>query len=92
MYMFYMYTYCMDVFTVLLDIVNPESTEFKALEGIVSDKTLKGIEEMGFTNMTEIQHKSIVPLLKGRWDVRQTKYTMFIIFQEVNKIYKLRSL
>ena len=64
--MYYMYTYCMDVFTVLLDIVNPENTEFKALEGIVSDKTLKGIEEMGFTNMTEIQHKSIVPLLKGR--------------------------
>lgn len=44
----------------------PESREFAALEGLVSEKTLKGIADMGFTEMMEIQHKSIVPLLKGR--------------------------
>ena len=36
------------------------------LEGLVSEKTLKGIADMSFTEMMEIQHKSIVPLLKGR--------------------------
>ncbi|XP_039260689.2 uncharacterized protein LOC120336946 [Styela clava] len=32
----------------------------------VSDATLKSVSEMGFTHMTEIQHKSIPPLLEGR--------------------------
>lgn len=32
----------------------------------ISDSTLKGISDMGFTHMTEIQHKSIPPLLEGR--------------------------
>ena len=48
------------------DVQSPESREFEALEGLVSEKTLKGIADMGFTEMMEIQHKSIVPLLKGR--------------------------
>jgi len=30
-------------------------TSFASLEGSVSDLTLKAIEEMGFTKMTEIQ-------------------------------------
>ncbi|EPY75928.1 ATP-dependent RNA helicase DDX18 [Camelus ferus] len=33
---------------------------------LVNENTLKAIKEMGFTNMTEIQHKSIRPLLEGR--------------------------
>lgn len=45
----------------------PDSTEFKSLEEFVSEKTLNAIADMGFTNMMEIQHKSIVPLLKGRY-------------------------
>ena len=41
-------------------------SSFKGLESKVSDKTLKAIEDMGFTNMTEIQHKSVPHLLEGR--------------------------
>ena len=40
--------------------------EFKSLKDKVSDLTLKAIEEMGFTTMTEIQSKTIEPLLEGR--------------------------
>lgn len=39
---------------------------FNSLEGRVSDKTLKAIAEMGFTDMMEIQHRAIPPLLEGR--------------------------
>lgn len=49
----------------------PDSKEFKSLEGFVSEKTLNAISDMGFTTMMEIQHKSIVPLLKGRYIVVQ---------------------
>ncbi|XP_078001569.1 uncharacterized protein LOC144454036 [Glandiceps talaboti] len=41
-------------------------TKFSSLEGQVCEMTLKGIEEMGFSHMTEIQAKSIPPLLDGR--------------------------
>ncbi|XP_037029055.1 probable ATP-dependent RNA helicase pitchoune [Bradysia coprophila] len=43
-----------------------DSREFSSLEGKVSSETLKAIEDMGFTTMTEIQAKSIPPLLEGR--------------------------
>lgn len=39
---------------------------FEALRGQVSDATLEGIGDMGFTNMTEIQAKAIPSLLEGR--------------------------
>ncbi|KAG5670683.1 hypothetical protein PVAND_000931 [Polypedilum vanderplanki] len=39
---------------------------FETLRGRVGDATLKAISEMGFTKMTEIQAKSIPPLLEGR--------------------------
>jgi len=41
-------------------------TSFKSLEAAVSETTLKGVSDMGFTHMTEIQAKTIPPLLKGR--------------------------
>ncbi|KAH9491547.1 ATP-dependent RNA helicase ddx18 [Bulinus truncatus] len=41
-------------------------TSFASLEGKVSDMTLKGVADMGFTHMTEIQYKSIPYLLEGR--------------------------
>uniref|UniRef100_A0A0K8T9N4 ATP-dependent RNA helicase n=1 Tax=Lygus hesperus TaxID=30085 RepID=A0A0K8T9N4_LYGHE len=41
-------------------------TSFSSLEGKVSEATLNGIKDMGFTNMTEIQAKAIPPLLEGR--------------------------
>lgn len=45
-----------------------EDTSFASLTSLVNENTLKAIKEMGFTNMTEIQHKSIRPLLEGRYD------------------------
>lgn len=47
------------------DSVLPD-TAFSSLVGIVCEKSLQGIAEMGFTNMTPIQHKTIIPLLAGR--------------------------
>ncbi|CAO2636627.1 ATP-dependent RNA helicase DDX18 [Lemmus lemmus] len=43
-----------------------EDTSFASLSNLVNENTLKAIEEMGFKHMTEIQHKSIKPLLEGR--------------------------
>ena len=39
---------------------------FSSLSDVVSEKTLKAIGEMGFTEMMEIQYRSIRPLLEGR--------------------------
>ncbi|CAL8326755.1 unnamed protein product [Lota lota] len=43
-----------------------EDTTFESLATLVSENTLKAVKEMGFEHMTEIQHKSIRPLLEGR--------------------------
>lgn len=43
-----------------------EDTSFASLAELVSEHTLKAVKEMGFEHMTEIQHKSIRPLLEGR--------------------------
>uniref|UniRef100_A0A914HMD1 ATP-dependent RNA helicase n=1 Tax=Globodera rostochiensis TaxID=31243 RepID=A0A914HMD1_GLORO len=39
---------------------------FSSLQGRVSETTLRAVEEMGFERMTEIQAKSIPPLLEGK--------------------------
>jgi hypothetical protein len=39
---------------------------FTTLNGSVCEQTLKGIADMGFTQMTEIQARTIPPLLEGR--------------------------
>ena len=39
---------------------------FSSLKDVVSDKTLKAVGEMGFSDMMEIQYRSIRPLLEGR--------------------------
>ena len=39
---------------------------FSSLKGLVSPKTLQAIAEMGFTDMMEIQHRCIRPLLEGQ--------------------------
>ena len=39
---------------------------FSSLAEVVSEKTLRAVSEMGFTEMMEIQFKSIRPLLEGR--------------------------
>ncbi|XP_065838328.1 uncharacterized protein [Oscarella lobularis] len=57
------------------EMVKPEHVEqaiaasdgaFSSLSGSVSEKSLKAIKDMGFTHMTEIQKRSIGPLLEGR--------------------------
>ena len=50
-----------------LDATLPPNKQFKSLEALVSEKTLKGIEDMSFTDMTEIQYKTVMPLLAGRF-------------------------
>lgn len=42
------------------------NTTFASLSSAVGEKTLKAVEAMGFTTMTEIQAKSIPALLEGR--------------------------
>ncbi|XP_068155662.1 probable ATP-dependent RNA helicase pitchoune [Drosophila tropicalis] len=49
-----------------LDQRDSDDRSFSSLKGCVSEATLQGIQEMGFSEMTEIQSKSITPLLKGR--------------------------
>ena len=62
-----MFTVLLKVNIFSIDVIVPDSKEFKSLEEFVSEKTLNAIADMGFTTMMEIQHKSIVPLLKGRY-------------------------
>ena len=39
---------------------------FESLKNLVCEATLKGIEDMGFTHMTDIQAKTIPHLLEGK--------------------------
>ncbi|KAH8382558.1 hypothetical protein KR009_004107 [Drosophila setifemur] len=49
-----------------LDYRDSDDRSFSSLKGAVSEATLQAIQEMGFAEMTEIQAKSLTPLLKGR--------------------------
>ncbi|KAK2121185.1 ATP-dependent RNA helicase ddx18 [Saguinus oedipus] len=44
-----------------------EDTSFASLYNLVNENTLKAVKETGFTNMTEIQHENIRPLLEDRY-------------------------
>lgn len=58
---------CSEIYILIfIDLAIGDDTSFDSLKECVSEKTLKAISDMGFTNMTEIQHKSIRPLLNGR--------------------------
>lgn len=67
---------------------------FEALRGKVSDATLTGIKEMGFSKMTEIQAKAIPPLLEGRDLVGSAKTgsgkTLAFLIPVVELIHKLK--
>ncbi|XP_072745069.1 probable ATP-dependent RNA helicase pitchoune [Anoplolepis gracilipes] len=69
-------------------------TSFSVLNGRVCENTLKGIEDMGFTKMTEIQAKAIPPLLEGRDLVGAAKTgsgkTLAFLIPAVELIYKLK--
>lgn len=67
---------------------------FSTLKEKVCESTLKAIEDMGFTHMTEIQAKSIPPLLEGRDLVGAAKTgsgkTLAFLIPAVELISKLK--
>ncbi|XP_061696741.1 ATP-dependent RNA helicase DDX18 [Syngnathoides biaculeatus] len=71
-----------------------EDTSFASLAELVSENTLKGVKEMGFEHMTEIQHKGIRPLLEGRDVLAAAKTgsgkTLAFLIPSVELIYKLK--
>ncbi|XP_039883374.1 ATP-dependent RNA helicase DDX18 [Simochromis diagramma] len=71
-----------------------EDTSFASLASIVSENTLKGVKGMGFEHMTEIQHKSIRPLLEGRDVLAAAKTgsgkTLAFLIPCIELIYKLK--
>ncbi|XP_029034748.1 probable ATP-dependent RNA helicase pitchoune isoform X1 [Osmia bicornis bicornis] len=71
-----------------------KDTSFETLKESVCENTLKAIEDMGFKNMTEIQAKSIPPLLEGRDLVGAAKTgsgkTLAFLIPAVELIYKLK--
>lgn len=75
-----------------LEILSDSS--FKVLEGKVSTETLKAIDDMGFSKMTEIQAKAIPPLLEGRNLVGNAKTgsgkTLAFLIPAVELIAKLK--
>lgn len=70
------------------------NTKFTSLEGKVCENTLKAVADMGFTTLTEIQARSIPPLLEGRDLVGSAKTgsgkTLAFLIPAVELIYKLR--
>nr|CAD7410028.1 unnamed protein product [Timema cristinae] len=67
---------------------------FAALADKVCEHTLKGVSDLGFTTMTEIQARSIPPLLEGRDLVGSAKTgsgkTLAFLIPAIELIYKLR--
>lgn len=67
---------------------------FSSLESHVSEATMKGIAEMGFTHMTDIQAKTIPHLLEGKDLIGQAKTgsgkTLAFLMPAVELIYKLK--
>lgn len=70
------------------------SCTFASLHEKVCENTLKAIEDMGFTTLTEIQARSIPPLLEGRDLVGAAKTgsgkTLAFLIPAVELIYKLK--
>ncbi|XP_023700402.1 ATP-dependent RNA helicase DDX18 [Paramormyrops kingsleyae] len=71
-----------------------EDTSFASLVELVSESTLKGVKDMGFEHMTEIQHKTIRPLLEGRDVLAAAKTgsgkTLAFLIPSIELIYKLK--
>ncbi|PIK59141.1 putative ATP-dependent RNA helicase DDX18-like [Apostichopus japonicus] len=70
------------------------NSSFASLEGKVCDETLKGLGDMGFTYMTEIQAKSIPHLLEGRDLLAAAKTgsgkTLAFLIPAIELIHKLK--
>ncbi|CAM4601506.1 unnamed protein product [Leuciscus chuanchicus] len=71
-----------------------EDKSFASLAEVVSENSLKGVKEMGFETMTEIQHKTIRPLLEGRDVLAAAKTgsgkTLAFLIPSIELIYKLK--
>ncbi|KAF6726862.1 ATP-dependent RNA helicase DDX18 [Oryzias melastigma] len=71
-----------------------EDTSFESLVDLVSESTLRGVKEMGFQHMTEIQHKTVRPLLEGRDVLAAAKTgsgkTLAFLIPSIELIYKLK--
>ena len=50
----------------LIEATENDNRKFTSLEAVVSEQTLNAVADMGFTDMMEIQYKSIRPLLEGK--------------------------
>ncbi|EDV25243.1 uncharacterized protein TRIADDRAFT_56998 [Trichoplax adhaerens] len=48
------------------ELIGNTDTSFSTLKSYISENTIKAISDMSFTNMTQIQHKTIPHLLMGR--------------------------
>ncbi|XP_065908260.1 ATP-dependent RNA helicase DDX18-like [Dysidea avara] len=70
--------------------------KFSSLSEVVSEKTLNAVTDMGFTDMMEIQHKSIRPLLDGKdlMGAARTvsEKTLAFLIPAVELMYKLKFL
>lgn len=67
---------------------------FEGLRSVISAETMKAVDNMGFTEMTEIQSKAIPKLLEGR-DLRGTAKTgagktLAFVIPAVELLYKLK--
>jgi len=78
--------------SISLGILSDKS--FKSLSPHVSEVTLKGIEDMGFSHMSEIQAQTIPHLLEGRDLVGSAKTgsgkTLAFLVPAVELVYKLK--
>ncbi|KAH9639394.1 hypothetical protein HF086_002083 [Spodoptera exigua] len=68
--------------------------KFSELEGKVCEQTLKSIKDMGYTTMTEIQAKTLPPLLDGKNVVGSARTgsgkTLAFLIPAIELIYKLK--
>ena len=78
--------------SISLGILSDKS--FQSLGSHVSESTLKGVEDMGFTQMSEIQAQTIPHLLEGRDLVGSAKTgsgkTLAFLVPAVELVYKLK--
>ena len=78
--------------SISLGILSDKS--FQSLGQHVSEATLKGVEDMGFTHMSEIQAQTIPHLLEGRDLVGSAKTgsgkTLAFLVPAVELVYKLK--
>lgn len=90
----YLLFYLVPGTAIAVELTINNDTSFSVLNGKVCENTLKGIEDMGFTKMTEIQAKAIPPLLEGRDLVGAAKTgsgkTLAFLIPAVELIYKLK--